>query len=353
MSRLNRRTLLTGAALLPVVSAVAGGARPAMADGHGMAPGQGTTPGAALYTAPLGSFRITALLDGMAPLGRGFFFGGAEVDQVLAAAGIGPDAVPAPVSAFLIQSADRTILIDAGMGQQETLGPGFGRLTAGLAAAGVAPEDVDMVVVTHAHPDHVGGLIRDGAPVFANAELAIGEVEAAFWTDAAIMAQAPAEAQPTFQFAQTVLAAYGDRITRIVDGAEAAPGLTMMLSPGHTPGHCVVRIDGGDRTASDDRRHAAFGRCAHRPTGCGLWLRFRSRAGCSLAPADLRHGSGRQDAGRGQPHPFPRLRTHPRRGSGLPLPARYLDVIAPSPGAVRSAPGSDLPNHPGIKKGSS
>ncbi|MFC7706168.1 MBL fold metallo-hydrolase [Plastorhodobacter daqingensis] len=247
MSRLNRRTLLTGAALLPVVSAVAGGARPAMADGHGMAPGQGTTPGAALYTAPLGSFRITALLDGMAPLGRGFFFGGAEVDQVLAAAGIGPDAVPAPVSAFLIQSADRTILIDAGMGQQETLGPGFGRLTAGLAAAGVAPEDVDMVVVTHAHPDHVGGLIRDGAPVFANAELAIGEVEAAFWTDAAIMAQAPAEAQPTFQFAQTVLAAYGDRITRIVDGAEAAPGLTMMLSPGHTPGHCVVRIDGGDR----------------------------------------------------------------------------------------------------------
>ena len=80
-----------------------------------------------------------------------------------------------------------------------------------------------MVVVTHAHPDHIGGLIRDGAPVFANAELAIGEVEAAFWTDAGVMAQAPAEAQPTFQLAQTVLAAYGDRITRIADGAEAAP----------------------------------------------------------------------------------------------------------------------------------
>ncbi len=241
MTRINRRNLLKGAAALPVAAAVAGAASPAMAAGHG------ATAGAALYSAPLGRYRITAILDGVAPLGRGFFFGGAEVDAVMAQVGIGPDALPAPVSAFLLQSDDRTILIDAGMGEQELLGPGFGGLTPGLAAAGVAPDDIDLVVLTHAHPDHLGGLIHGGEAVFKNAELAIGEVEAAFWTDEAMMAQAPDEAKGLFQLAQTVLTAYATRVTRIAYGGEAAPGLSMMLSPGHSPGHSIVRIDGGDR----------------------------------------------------------------------------------------------------------
>ncbi|KQB95629.1 hypothetical protein AL073_15555 [Loktanella sp. 1ANDIMAR09] len=240
MTQFNRRNLLKGAAALPAAALVTGAA-PALAAGHS------ATAGAALYSAPVGNYRITALLDGIAPLGRGFFFGSDAIDPLMAEVGIGPDALPAPVSAFLLQSDDRTILIDAGMGEQELLGPGFGGVTPGLAAAGVAPEDVDLVILTHAHPDHLGGLIRDGSAVFANAELAVGEVEAGFWTDAGMMAQAPEESQGLFQLAQTVFDAYGTRMTRIADGAEAAPGLSMMLSPGHTPGHSIVRIDGGDR----------------------------------------------------------------------------------------------------------
>ena len=241
MTQLNRRHLLQGAAALPLVAAAGSVATQAKAAGHS------ATAGAAVYSAPLGQYKITALLDGVAPLGRGFFFGSDEIDPFLESAGLGPDTVPAPVSAFLLQSDDRTILIDAGLGEQELLGPGFGGVTPSLAAAGVAASDVDTVILTNAHPDHLGGLISGTAAVFTEAELVVAEAEAAFWTDVGMMAQAPAESQGLFQLTQTVLGAYGSRVTRVADGAEVAPGMSLMLSPGHTPGHSVIMIDGGDR----------------------------------------------------------------------------------------------------------
>jgi glyoxylase-like metal-dependent hydrolase (beta-lactamase superfamily II) len=65
----------------------------------------------------------------------------------------------------------------------------------------VAPEDVDLIIATHAHPDHIGGLVAGGAAVFTNAEMVISDVDHRFWSDAAMMAQAPAEAQGMFGFA--------------------------------------------------------------------------------------------------------------------------------------------------------
>lgn len=203
----------------------------------------------ALYGAPLGRYRITALLDGIAPLGRGFFFGpdAGAIDEELAKTGLGPDVLPAPVSAYLLQSDDRTILIDAGMGALELLGPGFGNMTAALQALGVGEDDIDMVIITHLHPDHIGGMLVNGAPAFPNAEVVVAQAEAAFWTDDAMAAQAPEDAQGLFQLAKGTLAGFGDAVTQVADGAEVAPGVRLMLSPGHTPGHSILQIDGGDR----------------------------------------------------------------------------------------------------------
>lgn len=243
MTQLTRRSFGLAALAAPALAAPAlltATVRPATAQGSSAAP--------ALFDAPMGRYRITSLFDGMGPLQKGMFFGDADaIDATLAAAGITGDALPAPVNAFLLQSADRTILIDAGLGDVDILGPGLGRVSDALTAAGVAPGDVDLIIVTHAHPDHIGGLIQNGQPVFPNAEVAITDVEVGFWGDAGIMAQAPAEAQGLFQLAQAVYAAYENRLRPVASGTEVAPGLTLELSPGHTPGHALLHIDGGDR----------------------------------------------------------------------------------------------------------
>lgn len=199
-----------------------------------------------VYRRKIGAIEVTSILDGVAPLGAQLFSGkpAAELKDVLAASGM-TESLPTSVNAFVVNTGERTWLIDAGIGANQAFGPNLGRVEANLKAAGIDPAQIDGVILTHAHSDHAEGLITAaGAARFPNAELVIHEVEAAFWTDDGIMSRAPAEAKPFFESARKSLAPYAAR-TRKVKAGQVAPGLVLEHAPGHTPGHSVLRVTSG------------------------------------------------------------------------------------------------------------
>jgi len=150
------------------------------------------------------------------------------------------------VNAFLLHLPDRLVLVDGGCGA--AMGPTLGRLAGNLAAVGVRPEDIDTILVTHLHPDHVGGLV-DGAgqAVFPKAEFIVHDADAKYWSDDAVLAQAPEGPEKQFVLlSRATLAAYRDRI-RTITGGEPIGGVAAVPAPGHTPGHTGWRIaSGGD-----------------------------------------------------------------------------------------------------------
>jgi glyoxylase-like metal-dependent hydrolase (beta-lactamase superfamily II) len=191
---------------------------------------------------------VTALIDGVLPLEREMFPGAvaapAEADRLLDRAFEPRTGAVSPINAFAVNTGDRLVLVDAGT--SNSMGPGFGAVPRNLEAAGIRPEDVDLVVLTHLHPDHAGGLLKpDGAPLFPAAEIAVAEAEHAFWTNDGVLAQAPAGARPFFEIARRSIAPYAARLRRFAPGAEVSPGLTAVAAPGHTPGHTLVRIASG------------------------------------------------------------------------------------------------------------
>ncbi|KIC11178.1 lactamase [Leisingera sp. ANG-M1] len=239
---INRRAVLTGIAAAPAAALAAGAGRASLAaEGAG-----GTAPVVHAFT--LGEARITVLLDGHLPLGTQLFNGydDARAKEVLAQGlhRLQDDALQIPVNGYLVERGGQKLLIDTGTAQ--LMGPGLGALGAGLAAAGVAPEAIDTVLLTHIHPDHAGGLIAaDGSAVFANAELVAAQREWDFWHDDAILAGVPDSSRGFFDMARRSVAPYADRMRLLQGESEAAPGFTALELPGHTPGHTGFMLDAG------------------------------------------------------------------------------------------------------------
>jgi glyoxylase-like metal-dependent hydrolase (beta-lactamase superfamily II) len=147
-----------------------------------------------------------------------------------------------PVNNFLIRRGGKVIMIDAGAGN--TMQPTLGKLPENLRAAGVPPQSVTHIVMTHLHPDHANGLVDDaGAPHYPNAEIVVHETEAEFWMrpDAA---NDPDRVKGNRARTRINLKPYLERMRRVRDGEEFL-GFTPVLAPGHTPGHtCWVLAAG-------------------------------------------------------------------------------------------------------------
>jgi glyoxylase-like metal-dependent hydrolase (beta-lactamase superfamily II) len=240
MPLLDRRTALTALSASAMLAAV-----PRLATAA--APLAGTqVPG--LRRLKIGGIEVTALLDGHLPIPHELFPGAAAdpatANRLTDEAFLPRGPVTTPVNAFLVNTGPRLVLVDTGTAN--LMGPGLGRLAAHLTAAGVRPEQVDAVLLTHVHPDHFGGLVADGRPVFQNAEVLVPEADHAFWTDEGIASRAPADFQPFFAAARATIRACGDKVRRFAPGGEVAPGVTSIAAPGHTVGHTAYRIASGN-----------------------------------------------------------------------------------------------------------
>ena len=152
--------------------------------------------------------------------------------------------VVVPYNCLLVRVASEVVLIDCGLGSYS---PGAGRLERALAAEGVEPDDIDLVLLTHAHPDHIGGLAVAGRPRFPGARHVITREEWEFWSSAlAGGSLPPALATPL----EEQLAPIEERgiLELVATDAELLPGLRLVPAAGHTPGHVAVSIGLGDQT---------------------------------------------------------------------------------------------------------
>ncbi len=202
--------------------------------------------GSGFHRRRVGDVVVTTINDGMLDLPLGSMFGieAEAASAMLQEAFCLPTPRPS-VNAFLIQGNGATVLIDTGVGNG--MGPTLGHLQAGLAAAGVAPGEVDAVLMTHLHPDHTGGLASPaGEAVFPNAELVIAQSEADFWLNEAVAAAAPEERKAYFAGAQAAVAPYRSRLRLFTGTGEVAPGIQAHPLPGHTPGHTGYLVTSGD-----------------------------------------------------------------------------------------------------------
>lgn len=235
-----RRTLLTGAAAAGALAVTGAPLMAAAPMGGPQAPG--------FSRFKLGDFEVVAVHDGIAvrDLPPGFVRGvqDAEVAKAYEEIGLAGGKLANTFTALAINTGKQVILIDTGFADNG--GPTTGRIAANLQAAGIAPKDVDIVLLSHFHGDHIMGLrTKDGALVYPNAEIRVPEAEWAFWMDDAKMNAAPEGQKGNFAAVRKAFGADAGKVARFAWGQEAAPGITAVQADGHTPGHTAYDIVSG------------------------------------------------------------------------------------------------------------
>src|SRR5262245_53601586 len=247
MTELTRRSLVTGA----VAAASAAALTPfqVTAPAHAAAPAAGKqAPG--FYRYKVGSFECTSINDGSRtfPMPDGFVKNVGK-DEALAAAEAAympKGMITVPFNPQIINTGSKLVLIDTGYGPG--IGPTVGLLPAGMAAAGIDAKAIDIVILSHLHPDHINGLkTAEGTVAFPNAEIMVPVNDWSFWMSDENAAKAESNPMMKAYFANTrkILSDVAGKVTKYEWGKEVAPGITALDTSGHTPGHTSFVVASG------------------------------------------------------------------------------------------------------------
>jgi len=205
----------------------------------------------------LGNFEVTTLLDGYVDSDPKLMAADPElIATLLEAAHLPNGPIRLSVNAFLINTGEKLVLIDSGAAK--LMGPNLGRLPESFATAGVDRAQVDEVLITHMHGDHIGGVVTSqGNLLCPNAQLRMAKADYDFWTSAENEAKEKPERKLRFVASKRAVGAYGDRVKPFNPGEEIVPGIRSIAAVGHTPGHTCYMIQ------SSNARMLAIGDLLH------------------------------------------------------------------------------------------
>jgi glyoxylase-like metal-dependent hydrolase (beta-lactamase superfamily II) len=202
------------------------------------------------YRFDVGNAEVTVVSDGPLPLGppKGTFTGASddEIKKMLSDNFLPSDNIVLEQNSPIVNTGDKLVLFDTGMGTAKNFGPATGRQQKSMAEAGIKPEDIDAVVFTHAHIDHIGGVVdANGKVLFPNAQFYIAQSDFDFWTDEG---KAGGPLKDFVVHARKNLMPVRDRLIFYKDGEEILPGIQAIAAPGHTVGHTMFMISSGGKS---------------------------------------------------------------------------------------------------------